>query len=122
MFTSISSNNIAVEQIPLEIRRCFVRSALLLTRYPQLGGKQTGGTYSSPVISSYKHDHIPDTWYETNAAIKLCQLFALPNSFAQEIQTLLAQIDQKIAQQQTIIDALINNFDRLNTQKDTLNL
>ena len=122
MFSSISSTSVAVEQIPLEIRRCFIRAILLLTRYPQLGGKQTEGTYNSPIVSSYQCDHIPDAWYENNAAIKLCQLFALPNSYTQELQTLIARVDREIDRQQTIIDALINNFDRLNTQQDALNL
>lgn len=123
MFTSTSNNALlTVEQIPLKIRRCFVRAILLLTRYPQLGGKRTVGTYNSPIVSSYKYDRIPDVWYESDAAIKLCQLFALPNSYAQEIQNLLAGVDRKIDQQQKIIEALIDNFDLLNTQKDVLNL
>ena len=122
MFTSISTVGLAVEQIPLKIRCCFVRSLLLLTRYPQLGGKQTLGTYYSPIVGSYSCDRIPDAWYETDAAIKLCQLFALPNSYAQEIQDLLTRVDLKITRQQKIIEALIDNFDRLNTQKDVLSL
>lgn len=122
MFTSISTVGLAVEQIPLKIRCCFVRSLLLLTRYPQLGGKQTVGTYNSPIVSSYRWDLIPDAWYETNAVIKLCQLFALPNSYAQEMQNLLAAVDRKIDKQQKIIEALIDNFDLLHTQKDVLNL
>jgi len=122
MFSSISSTSVAAEQIPLEIRLCFVRAILLLTRYPQLGGKQTEGTYNSPIVSSYQCDRIPDAWYENDAAIKLCQLFALPNFSAQELQALITRADQEIDQQQTIIDALINNFDRLGTQKDALNL
>lgn len=122
MFTSISDYGISVEQIPLNIRRCFVRSLLLLTRYSQLGDKQTIGTYVSPIVSSYQHDYIADIWYKTDAAIKLCRLFALSDLFAQEIQNLLAKIDQKIADQQKIIAALIDNFDGFNSQQDVLNL
>jgi len=59
MFTSMSVAGVAVEQIPLKIRCCFVRAIFLLTRYPQLGGKQTIGTYNSPIVSSYKYDSIP---------------------------------------------------------------
>ena len=121
MSTSISIADVAVEQIPLKIRRCFVRAILLLTRYPQLVGKQTG-TYNSPIVSSYRCDRIPDAWYETDAAIELCQLFALPNSYAQEIRNVLRPIDRKIERQQNIIEALINSFDRLQTQQDVLNL
>ena len=122
MFTSTSNFSIAVEQIPLKIRHCFVRSLLLLTRYPQLGGKQTGGNYNSPIVSSYKCDRIPNIWYEKDAAIKLCKLFSLPNSYAQKIQHLLVKVDRKIDRQQKIIGALIDNFDRVKTQKDVLDL
>ena len=94
MSTSISIADVAVEQIPLKIRRCFVRAILLLTRYPQLGGKQRG-TYNSPIVSSYKCDRIPNAWYETDAAIKLCQLFALSNSYAQEIQNFHRRANQQ---------------------------
>ena len=75
-------------------------------RYPQLGGKHTGGTYSSPIVSSYKCDRLLDAWYEPNAAIKLCQLFALPNSYGQEIQNLLVKVERKIDRQQEIIRPL----------------
>ncbi|MEL7076061.1 MAG: hypothetical protein AAGM46_09075 [Cyanobacteria bacterium J06582_2] len=122
MLTSRSQTGTAIEQIPLKIRRCFVRSILLLTRYPQLGGKDTGGTYNSPLVSSYKCDRLPDVWYQADAAIKLCQLFKLSNSYAEEIQELLTCVDRKIDRRQEIIDALISNFDRLSTQKDALNL
>lgn len=122
MFTSMSVAGVAVEQIPLKIRHCFVKSLLLLTRYPQLGGRQTSGTYNSPIVSSYKYDPIPNAWYETDAIPKLCQLFGLPNSYVQEIENLLAEVDLKIERQQQIIEALVNKFGLLNQQKDVLSL
>ena len=122
MYTSMSFKGVAVEQIPLKIRCCFVRSILLLTRYPQLGGKQAAGTYNSPIVSSYKYDPIPDDWYEPDAIPKLCQLFGLSNSYAQEIENLLAEVDLKIERQQKIIEALVNKFDLLNQQENVLSL
>ena len=122
MFASTDTNApIIVEQIPLKVRRCFIKAMMLLTRYPQLGGK-TGGTYNSPVVSSYKCDRIPDSWYKTDAVDRLCQLFELSNDYALEIENLLSQIDRQILRQQKIIQALINNYNGLSRQEDVTKL
>ncbi|MEM7757591.1 MAG: hypothetical protein AAF298_05610 [Cyanobacteria bacterium P01_A01_bin.40] len=127
----INHTTLAVEQIPLKIRRYFVRAVILLTRYSQLGGKSTGGTYKSSVVSSYKCDQLcwyaernrtPHYWQGSNALKHLCQLFKLSNFFAQEIEDLLEHVDRQIKQQQEIIQTLIGQFNLGETQKDTLSL
>ncbi|VEP17732.1 conserved hypothetical protein [Hyella patelloides LEGE 07179] len=121
-YTHPINDAVAVEQIPLKIRRCFVRAVMLLTRYPQLGGQQTGGTYKSQIVSSYRHDSIPNFWYEADMVAKLCRLFQLSSQYAKDIKHLLTQIDRQIARQQQIIQALTNEFNRVSHQKDVLRL
>ncbi|MEM8721634.1 MAG: hypothetical protein AAGE84_20455 [Cyanobacteria bacterium P01_G01_bin.39] len=118
----INYTALPVEQIPMKIRRCFVKAVMLLTRYPQLGGKLTRGTYKSSVVSSYKCDCIPYVWQKANTVSELCQLFKLSPTYAREIEDLLARVDRRIKQQQDIIQTLINQFNLVKTQKDTLNL
>ena len=118
----INDNAIAVNQIPLKIRRCFVKSVMLLTRYPQLGGKQTGGTYKSDIVSSYQHDPIPDCWYQGDMVTRLCRWFQLSSQYAQEIEHLLNKVDLQVARQKQIMQALRNEFNSVSCQKDVLKL
>lgn len=84
----INYNAVPVAQIPLKVRRCFVKTVMLLTRYPQLGGK-TGGTYKSPIVSTYQPDSIPDFWIGADTAAALCQWFQLSPQYVRQIEHLL---------------------------------
>ena len=113
---------VPIAEIPLKVRRCFVKAVMLLTRYPQLGGKQTGGTYKSPIVSTYQPDPIPDCWYKVDTVAKLCQWFQLSPSYVREIKHLLIQVDRQITRQQQIMQALIAQFKGVSRGLDVLNL
>lgn len=117
---SINYNALAIEKIPLEVRRCFVKAVMLLTRYPQLGGRQTGGTYQSSIVSSYRWDSIPHFWYETSMVSKLCQYFKLSSQYTEEITRLLTQVDREIVRQQQIIEALLDEFNGVTNTEEVL--
>ncbi|UBF27190.1 hypothetical protein K9N68_04280 [Kovacikia minuta CCNUW1] len=85
----IQRDRLPVQQIPLEIRQVFVKSALLVTRYAQIGGTQWQGTISSPTLSQYQPDPIPDRLLTAQAIEQLCRVYALPESCKVEFRTLL---------------------------------
>ena len=117
----VNNQAVAVEQIPLKIRRCFVRAVMLLTRYPRLVGKPQG-TYKSYIVSSYRHDRIPDSWYKADMSAELCRLFQLSSQYAEKIEHLLTKVDRQIVRQKQIMQALINEFNGIFCRKDVLQL
>ncbi|MDY6781052.1 MAG: hypothetical protein SW833_00590 [Cyanobacteriota bacterium] len=110
------------ENIPRGVRRCFLHAVRLLTRYPQLGGSQRGGTLDSPSLKGFRSDRIPDDWESDGFARHLCQILALPEEVVGEIDERLACIDSAIAKHRQIAQALVGEFDGLSTQKEVWRL
>jgi hypothetical protein len=106
----ICRDRLAIEQIPLSVRQAFVKAAILLTRYHQLGGSKWQGSISSPTLSQYRPDPIPAKLAAPDALEQLCQVFALSSLDQMQIQTDLATIDGQIAQQQQLIQAVLADF------------
>ncbi|MDY7012175.1 MAG: hypothetical protein SVX43_01025 [Cyanobacteriota bacterium] len=118
----LQRDRLPAETIPPHVRRCFLHAVRLLTRYPQLGGSQRGGTLNSPFLNRYRTDRLPEDWETDRFARHLCQTLALPGEIATEIDERLARIDRAIAQHRRIIQALLAEFNGLFTQKEVLRL
>lgn len=118
----LQNNSLEVEQIPLHVRRCFVRAVSFSTRYSQLGGAVFAGTLRSPTLESYTCDRVPLAWHQPEAIEKLCKQFALPPADGQEIEQSLVKIDRAIEQQKTVIAALIAEFGGINCRQQVLKL
>jgi hypothetical protein len=101
----IQRHRLQPQSIPLTIRQSFVKAAVLLTRYNQVGGSQWQGTLRSPTLSQYQPDPLPAVLESADAISLLCQRFELPD-FQTELQETLRSVDQRISQQQRIIAAV----------------
>ncbi|NEQ53804.1 MAG: hypothetical protein F6K11_27345 [Leptolyngbya sp. SIO3F4] len=98
-----------VNEIPIAVRRAFVRAALLARRYHQLAGHQWQGTLSSPTLSKQLPDHIPATLENENAIAHLSKHFQLSHQDESKLTQTLQQVDERIAHQSTVIKAALGS-------------
>jgi hypothetical protein len=102
----IRRDRLSPQSIPLTIRQSFVKAAILLTRYHQVGGSQWRGTLRSPTLSQYRPDPIPPFLRSSDVIPMLCKKFELPVEFEAELQQVLQSVDQRIEQQQRIMEGV----------------
>ncbi|ESA36827.1 hypothetical protein N836_06190 [Leptolyngbya sp. Heron Island J] len=107
------------ESIPTAVRRAFVRAALLTKRYYQLAGHQWQGTISSPTLSKQIPDKIPLALESDTAIVSLCQHFQLSNQDQRQLTDTLQQIEQRIAEQATTIQAVLRSVGLTTIQDET---
>ncbi len=100
----------AIDAVPLLVRRAFVEAALLVTRYHQVGGLAWQGSLPSLTLSRYSPDPVPDRWLNKPVIAQLCQAFALPDADPQTLQDRLAGVDQMIARQRRLIQAILTDI------------
>ena len=103
----IQHNPLPINEIPLQVRQAFVKAALLVTRYAQVGGNEWRGTVASPTLSQYHTDSIPAHLLSNRAIEHQCQTFALPAESEADLETMLHTVDRHIAQQRLIIQAVL---------------
>jgi hypothetical protein len=99
----IRRDRLSPQSIPLTVRQSFVKAAILLTRYHQVGGSQWRGTLQSPTLSQYCPDPIPSFLRSPDVIPTLCNQFELPVEFEAELQQILQSVDQRIEQQRRIM-------------------
>ncbi|MGA7933821.1 MAG: hypothetical protein WCA35_09765 [Kovacikia sp.] len=107
----IQRDLLSVDQMPLAVRQAFVKAALLVTRYAQVGGNQWQGTIASPTLGNYQPDPIPSHWLSEQAINPLCRGFALPEGSEIDLEERLQAVDRHIAQQRQIIVAVLGERD-----------
>ncbi|MBT9317442.1 hypothetical protein, partial [Leptothoe spongobia] len=105
----ISHQTQPVDEIPITVRRAFVRATLLARQYHQLAGHQWQGTLPSPTLSKQLPDDIPAVLTSQDAIAPLCQYFQLSNQDQAELTRALQQVDQRIAAQAAIIQAVLRS-------------
>ena len=103
----ICRDRLPTEQIPLTVRQAFVRAVLLVTRYHQAGGIGWQGTLTSPTLSRYHPDPIPERWKAPDAIAHLSQQFQLNTTFQSDLEQLLSSVDERLLQQRTLIQAIL---------------
>ncbi len=103
----LQRDRLDLDEIPLPVRQTFVKAALLLGHYPQLGGRNWQGSLRSLTLSQYQPDLIPPTLLSEQGRAGLAQLFGLPAPFLDELTDLLTKVDHRIEQRQRIIQAVI---------------
>jgi hypothetical protein len=108
----IQRDRLSPQSIPLNVRQSFVRAAILLTRYHQVGGSQWRGTLRSPTLSQYRPDAIPAFLRSADAIPMLCTAFELSTEFQAELKAMLQSVDRRIEQQRRIIAAVQWNEDQ----------
>ncbi|MBW4551816.1 MAG: hypothetical protein KME35_12005 [Aphanocapsa sp. GSE-SYN-MK-11-07L] len=96
--------------IPLPVRQTFVKAALLLSRYPQVGGLNWQGSLRSPTLSQYQPDRIPPTLLAEESLAQLGQLFDLPDSYLDELTEVLAKVDRRIERRRRVIQAVLEEM------------
>ncbi|MGB3692711.1 MAG: hypothetical protein WA865_10340 [Spirulinaceae cyanobacterium] len=118
----LRKNPLLPHQIPLTVRQCFAKAALLLTRYSQLRGKQTFGTLHSPTLSSYSCDSTPEIWQGEEGITRLCNDLGLHPNYTEKLNQLLLQKDEAIAKHQQIMATLLEEVEGIATKKAVLQL
>ena len=98
---------IPIPSIPLGVRRAFVQSVLLVTRYRQVGSGSWQSTLPSPTLSRYRPDPIAPDLLSAEMLTKLCQFFELSAAFERELTETLATIDANIKRRRQIIQAVL---------------
>lgn len=103
----LNRDRLAAADIPMSVRQTFVMATLLLTRYPQVGGRHWQGSLASPTLASYQPDPMPPLLLADQAATQLIQQFELPTSFLEELAVGLDRVDHRIQRQRRIIQAVL---------------
>lgn len=107
----ICRDRIPVEQIPEAVRDAFVRAAMLVTRYSQIGGQEWQGDLPSLTLSQYHPDLIPSALDSPSALDRLGKMFALPRDRQLAIANTLQAVDRHIERQKQIIQAVLASAD-----------
>jgi hypothetical protein len=98
-----------VEEIPVAVRQAFMQAALLVSRYFSVGGVGWRGTLTSPTLAKYEADPIPPTWYTPAGIMALGDRFALSSAAMDQMVHDLAQVDEEIAQQRQLLEAMLDS-------------
>lgn len=96
-----------VDAIPIAVRQAFVKAAVLVTRYRELGGGKWKGTLHSPSLSKYRVEAVPASLCSEAAIAHLGEIFQLPTEFGEQVTTLVEAVDRQVAQQKQIIQAVL---------------
>ncbi|MEM9116618.1 MAG: hypothetical protein AAGD09_01915 [Cyanobacteria bacterium P01_F01_bin.56] len=98
-------------KIPLPVRQAFVEAALLISRYFAVGGSGWRGTLASPTLSGYRPDPVPASWSTPVGIAAMGERFELPDPVMVAIAAQLEQVDQEIASQRRLIEAVLQTVD-----------
>ena len=118
----IDRDRLTPNEIPLQVRDGFVKAVLLLTRYQKLGNYRVSGTLTSPTLSQYRPDTVPETWQGEDATMRLCQQFELSVEYQRELNAMLEQVDSSIERHRRIIQAIAAEANGASTKADGLQL
>lgn len=118
----LQTEAIAIEEIPLQVRYCFVQAVCFSSRYSQLGGSCLSGTLNSPTLATYVCDPIPLQWHQSAIVEQLCEHFQLSAIDTIAIENQLNKIDGAIEQQKAIIQALVAEFGGIDNRQQALEL